>query len=710
MKLSQTSHRIMARTKIILAAFLGSALGAVPALGADAADGAVSLGPDQTLVVTRGVIVREVASATAGARPLLAVGTAAGHHFLYDPNRPALVGIWWGAFGRVDSAGGFAPANDGMKSFSLDRGPWSFGEKPRTELSPDWQGYEVRDGQVHFRYRLEDRARGLRWDVVEKPEYASPQIQRIRFDITPSAESPEYLNYWLRQTEFRRVITDGQQNQRNLLKNLLPNQRQFTITFHRRKETPTIPHGYSVRTIDIPSPALPFRFEPTDFAFAPDGSVYVSTRTGGVWRRREGRWTLFADGLGEANGVRVAPDGRGVYVMHKPELTLLRDTDGDGVADEYDTVEDRFRFSGHYHEFAFGPRINSRGDLFFSLGLSANGHHSATAKTLNQMTSALGYRGWVMKHTARGELVPFASGLRSPAGIGLNAQDELFITDNQGDWVASSYLGHVEEGDFLGHPASAWDRPEYGVTPRVLDYTNNATIPAQVPPLDLEQLARIRKRPAVWLTHGDLTNSPGHPAFAPATGFGPFGGQAFIADIAHRNIVRVALEKVAGKYQGAVFPFIRPLASAAYASAFDPEGNLWVGSVGRGWVAGDPAIEIIRHAPGTTPFEMQRIVLTREGFAIHFTAPLGPRKVTVSEISVTEFQFEYWENYGSERFRESAVPVRELRLSADRMTLSLRLPLKAEYIYEIQLPELTATSGLRLENNFAYYTLNQLLP
>lgn len=41
------------------------------------------------------------------------------------------------------------------------------------------------------------------------------------------------------------------------------------------------------------------------------------------------------------------------------------------------------------------------------------------------------------------------TGLRSPAGIGMNANDELFITDNQGDWVASSYLGHVKEGDLF---------------------------------------------------------------------------------------------------------------------------------------------------------------------------------------------------------------------------------------------------------------------
>ena len=437
----------------------------------------------------------------------------------------------------------------------------------------------------------------------------------------------------------------------------------------------------------------------------------MSTRTGGVWRRKDGQWTLFADGLHEANGVQVAADGQGVYVMQKPELTLLRDTDHDGVADVYETAEDRFRFSGHYHEFAYGPRMNARGDLFFSTGLSAGGHFSAAPKGYpNQMTSSLGYRGWVMKKDAAGNLTPFASGLRSPAGIGMNARDELFITDNQGDWVASSYLTQVEEGDFLGHPASLWDRPEFGLTPRLLNYKTNALIPKEVPPLDAGKFGKFRKPPAVWLAHGDLTNSPGHPSFAPKTGFGPFGDQAFIADICHRSVVRVFLEKVGGRYQGAVFPFIRPLKSAAYSTAFDSEGNLWVGSVGRGWTAGDPAIEVVRFDAGAVPFEMQRMELTRSGFDVVLTQPLDARGVLPRDISVTEYQYNYWDGYGSEPIHERSVPVEEVAVSGDRTVVSLSFPRKAGFIYQVQLPVLTSRSGLPLENNYGVYTLNQLRP
>ena len=56
------------------------------------------------------------------------------------------------------------------------------------------------------------------------------------------------------------------------------------------------------------------------------------------------------------------------------------------------------------------------------------------------------------------------------------------------------------------------------------------------------------------------------------------------------------------------------------------------------------------------------------------------------------------------------MPITSATVSNNRRVLSIKLPRQAEYIYEIQLPELTSASGLRLDNNYAVYTLNQLLP
>src|SRR5690606_11952477 len=107
-----------------------------------------------------------------------------------------------------------------------------------------------------------------------------------------------------------------------------------------------IPAGYRVEIIATPPDVA---MEVGGMDFAPDGSLYVSTRFGEVWRYREGEWAKFADGLHEALGVLTDPKTGGVFVAQKPELTELRDTDGDGIADLYRTVCDAWGMSTNYH-------------------------------------------------------------------------------------------------------------------------------------------------------------------------------------------------------------------------------------------------------------------------------------------------------------------------------------------------------------------------
>ena len=661
------------------------------------------------------VLVREV-SQDGDQLPLLAVAGPDGICYAYNPNQFRLEAVWQGPLGWQQDDGRFTLNLAAGESFHIRDKPWKI-DVGRGQFDFKWLGHDVKESGVVVRYRLTEKPKGKaavavkrrEWTVEESIEIPSVLRQRLRFRITHPEGSNEVLTYWLRQTNFRSVASNGQQAQRNQLEFLEPGQSEFLLELTRRKSGRTIPHGYAVSRLSGPTPQKPRLFEPTGFSFAADGTAFVSTRTGGIWRYHNGQWNLFADGLHETQGVQVASNGRDVYTMQKPELTLLRDTNDDGVADVYSSVESRFRFTGNYHEFAYGPVRSSAGDLFFSTGLSASGHHEAKKSGTGQMSSALGYRGWVMKIDAKGTLSPFASGLRSPAGIGMNADDDLFITDNQGDWVASSYLGHVESGDFLGHPAALWDREEYGITPRLLDFKTVDARVDKVPPLDEAKYRAERKRPAVWLIHGDLTNSPGNPSFCPSHGFGPFEGQAFIADISHRAIVRVALEKVNGVYQGAVFPFIRPLASASFSTGFDPQGRLWVGSVGRGWTAGDPMIEVISYDAAQPPFEMQRIELKPHGFDVHFTQPLSDADIPIKQIAIRQFHYLYWAEYGSDRQGNKRLPVQRLSLSADRRTLSITVPVEKNNVYEIDLGAVRSADGLELQNNFAFYTLNELV-
>src|SRR5437763_1310374 len=51
-----------------------------------------------------------------------------------------------------------------------------------------------------------------------------------------------------------------------------------------------------------------------------------------------------------------------------------------------------------------------------------------------------------------GKMHPFASGIRSPAGMAVNEKGELFFTDNQGPWNGAGGLKLLKKGAFEGNP------------------------------------------------------------------------------------------------------------------------------------------------------------------------------------------------------------------------------------------------------------------
>ena len=67
-------------------------------------------------------------------------------------------------------------------------------------------------------------------------------------------------------------------------------------------------------------------------------------------------------------------------------------------------------------------------------------------------SSKVPYRGWCVRVSKDGKMIPTASGIRSPGGIGLNAKGEAFYCDNQGPWNGTSSLKHLTPGSFQGHP------------------------------------------------------------------------------------------------------------------------------------------------------------------------------------------------------------------------------------------------------------------
>lgn len=445
-----------------------------------------------------------------------------------------------------------------------------------------------------------------------------------------------------------------------------------------------------------------------DVVFLPDGRLAccLSLSKVFIYDLSSKKWSLFAEGLHTPLGLLVVSN-REIIVMQRPEMTLMTDTNGDGRADHFKTLSDDFGLSSNYAEFAFGPVKDSEGNLFFGLGTGSTHGKIITPEVRGlfspignegRMNSSVPYRGWIMKLTPEGKTIPWANGFREPNGLGFDLKGNLFVPDNQGDFVGSSALYHIRKDGFYGHPHSLVWRPEFN------------RHPFEVPVAELDTM---RSRPAVVFPHGEMSNSPARPIADNTKGkFGPFAGQMFLGEMNFPRLLRVMLEEVDGQFQGAVVPFFDKagLDLGSNRFAFHPDdGSLWVGGTKHQAWAGASGLHRLSWT-GRTPMEVERMSLTKDGFDLTFTLPVnGEAAKNSSHYTLESYTYNYHEAYGSEKFDRTKEPINSVSISPDRRTVSLKLDkLKPWRIYDLRIKEVTSESGLEISHPWVVYTLNRL--
>jgi len=229
---------------------------------------------------------------------------------------------------------------------------------------------------------------------------------------------------------------------------------------------------YALEKVAIPDSIM---LEVGGMDFLPDGRLAVCTRRGEVWLIDNlgagATYKLFTRGLHEPLGLAVR-DGS-IYVSQRGEMTRLEDTNGDDRADVFETVYE-LPLTGNYHEYHYGPLFRPDGSMLSTLNVGWEGGG----------VSRVPWRGWMMGNNNKDRrLIPYAAGLRSPAGFGTNIDGEVFVAENQGDWIGSGRITHLEKGDFAGHKASLnWaDQPGSEVTVKSEDETSRSLVAARYP-------------------------------------------------------------------------------------------------------------------------------------------------------------------------------------------------------------------------------------
>jgi putative membrane-bound dehydrogenase-like protein len=227
---------------------------------------------------------------------------------------------------------------------------------------------------------------------------------------------------------------------------------------------PTVPKEFDVRIFA----AAPDIFSPASMAVSPNGDVYIGEDPYNTSDKREmglGKVMLCRDtnGDGQADTFTTfatnlcAPQGMcfvggTLYVTNAPNLTALRDIDGDGVADTREELIKDFGPipQGLVHHIPSGVRMGIDGFLYVSVGdkgiVKATGTDGRTIQL---------HGGGVVRVRPDGTMLEvYSVGERNIFDVSISPLMDVFTRDNTNDgdgWW--SRVAHIQRNANYGYPS-----------------------------------------------------------------------------------------------------------------------------------------------------------------------------------------------------------------------------------------------------------------
>lgn len=317
--------------------------------------------------------------------------------------------------------------------------------------------------------------------------------------------------------------------------------------------------GFSVREIPVRIPNsnnLRFNAEGELIALGYDGRVRVLRDNDGDGLPETAR--MFWDKQTLSVPVGMAWSPQGLFVTSKGKLSLLKDTDSDGVADVEEVLASGWPPTdvGSGGVDATAVTLDAEGNAYFGLLVAdySNPYRIKDGVSHYDINSP---RGTIQKWSATTKrLETIATGVRVPYALAFNRAGDLFLTDQEGEtWCPGGNpldeLNHIIPGK------------NYGFPPRHEKYLPNLASEAPV----------IGFGPQHQSTCGFVFNEPGpnQKLFGPKA----WEGNAFVAGESRGKIWRAQLTKTSSGYVGAETLIARSDMLVTDV-AISPDGDLFV--------------------------------------------------------------------------------------------------------------------------------------
>jgi glucose/arabinose dehydrogenase len=411
--------------------------------------------------------------------------------------------------------------------------------------------------------------------------------------------------------------------------------------------------------------------------FLPDGRAVVATLDGDVWivsgldaKLEKLSWRRFATGLCQPLGVRVI-DGT-IYALGRDQITRLVDLNGDGEADFYENFNNDYSLGPGYGEYPMDLQVDREGSLLFGKAASKGSIHA----------------GCVLKVSKDGKtLEVVADGFRTPMGVCVGPDDQITVTDQQGNYMGSSPIVRVRKGAFYGFELD--DRPE--------------------------TKGRTREPALCWLPM-DMDNSPGGQAWVTTDRWGPLKGSLVHTSYGQSKLLLVLMDPT-GEQAGVVrFPL--NFLSGIMRAGFSPsDGQLYAAGL-RGWQTTgvkDGCLQRVRYTgrPVRMPVWMR---VRKTGIDLSFTDPVDPETAgDPDNYGAKWFNVVSTPEYGSPEFNvtdprkrgREKVDITKATVLKDGKTVSLEIPALRPVTNLVLKFTIRAADGQRMSHEVSI-TINRL--
>jgi hypothetical protein len=370
--------------------------------------------------------------------------------------------------------------------------------------------------------------------------------------------------------------------------------------------------------------------------FLPDGRVAICTAHGDVWTcKEEGatlNWKRFATGLYQPLGLKVV-DGK-IIVLERGQLTRLHDTNDDGEADFYESLNNDWHTGGGEHSFDTCLETDPQGNFYF---FKTGDDHTPTGGSLLK----------VSKDGSKMEV--FCTGFRHPIGLGMSPDGKVTGADQEGNWMPVTRLDFYKKGGFYGDMRTH-HRPE--------------------PPKTFDE-------PYLWLPK-EADNSAGGQVWVPKGQWGALGGH--MLHLSYGRCRGYAVLPDGDRFQGAAVDLGLKFLSGSARARFQGN-NLYVVGL-RGWQTAaqkDGCLQRVRYTGKPFPFPVGYRVES-DGVRLTFEQPLDATSAgDLSKFHVGRCNYRWSADYGSKNWSVidpkkegmDKVSVTTASLSEDRRSLKL---------------------------------------